>query len=70
MTTEKEIGIKKIVLVKHGGPDRLMIETTMPPAVYPYDHNATLILEVAKGSGESYCRDNFSGVAVEVIDEK
>lgn len=59
--------ITKVTVIKQSGTDQLRIETTLPLGVYPYKgFPQTLSLEVTKGMGEQYVRDNFK-IEPEVI---
>lgn len=56
-----QIDIKEIiVLEREHGMDKLIIHTTnLPPTVYPYDQQGSLVMDVAKGDGVQYVRNNF-----------
>lgn len=58
-----------IVLVSENGMDKVIINTDLPPTVYPWTDAASLILNVAKGQGEQYVIKNFA-VKPEVINCK
>lgn len=53
------IEITRIDLLKHRGPDRLLLHTRLPEGCYPFVGEATLSLEVAAGTGEEYAARNF-----------
>ena len=60
-------GITKITVLEHSGMDQVRIETTLPYGVYPYkDHPQVLKMDVSKGMGVQYVRDNF-GFEPEVL---
>ena len=45
--------------------DLIYLDTNLPSGIW-----ASLLLEVAKGGGESYCAKNFPGIPVTVINTK
>lgn len=55
----------KVLIAKHG-PDLVIVETDLPPTVFPYKENATPRFEVAKGQGADYVRTHL-GIEPEVI---
>ena len=63
------IDIKEIiVLVREHGMDKLIIHTNdLPPTVYPYDEQGSLVMDIAKGNGAQYARDVFK-IEPKVID--
>lgn len=50
---------KVIVIQQQHGVDKLIIRTTLPSTVYPWDEPAHFLLDVVKGGGAQYCRDVF-----------
>ena len=55
-----------LVLSRQCGTDRVLIYTDLPSTVYPYDEPATIVLDVAKGSGIDYVIQNF-GITPESV---
>jgi hypothetical protein len=62
-----QITIKSATVVMSAGTDLVILETDLPPAVWPFEHQPSPRFEVAKGFGEQYVKDNF-GLEPEVID--
>lgn len=60
--------IKVIVIKQRCGMDRLIIRTSLPSTVYPYDEPAHFLLDVAKGDGAQYAREVFK-IEPEIIPE-
>lgn len=59
--------ITKVTVIQQSGTDEIRVETTLPLGVYPYEgYSQVLRLEVSKGMGVQYVRDNFQ-VEPEVI---
>jgi hypothetical protein len=62
------IKVTKICLIKSKeAPDELLLHTTLPNGMYPFNGNATITLQVAKGMGEKYCDENFERVELEIV---
>lgn len=59
--------ITEILIIHGSGPDKIFLETRLPNGMWPYNGNATLRLEVASETGESYCRRHFSMVPIRKI---
>lgn len=55
-----------LVIERQCGTDRVLIYTNLPSTVYPYDEPATMVLDVAKGSGVAYVTENF-GITPESV---
>lgn len=59
--------ITKITVLTGSGTDQIRLETSLPLGVWPYkDYPQTLRMEVSRGMGEEYVRENF-GIEPEVI---
>lgn len=54
------------VITSDCGIDKVIIETDLPPTVFPFKENAHFVLHVCKGDGEKYVIDNL-GIIPEVI---
>lgn len=64
-----QIDINKVIVIQQrSGMDKLIIRTTLPSTVYPYDEPAHFLLDVAKGNGAQYSRDVFK-IEPEIIPE-
>jgi hypothetical protein len=64
---EMKVEIASITLVVGTHGDTAYLETDLPPSLYP-PSPVCLKLEIARGRGVKYIRDNFPGVSLEVID--
>lgn len=53
------IDVGKITVLSGFGTDKIIIETDLPNGIYPYTGNATVTLEVARGTGIDYVRKQF-----------
>ena len=60
-----EVGSIKILRMPYGC-DHVSLETNIPNGAYPYDGFVSLNIDVARGSGEKYCAENFPGIPVSV----
>ena len=59
--------ITNVTVIQQSGTDEVRIDTTLPLGVYPYkDYPQVLRLEITKGMGVQYVRDNL-GVEPEVL---
>ena len=58
-----QIEITKIVCVslKHGG-DTTYLHTTLPCGTWPFEGNSILKLDLARGTAQKYCEENFPSV--------
>lgn len=57
---ELSFNVNRVVVIERQcGTDRVLIYTDLPSTVYPYDEPATMVLDVAKGSGVAYVIENF-----------
>ncbi len=54
------MNILSIIILQGVGPDKLMIEVDKPHGCHPYKGNACVRMDVAAGTGEQYCLDNFN----------
>lgn len=57
---------KSATLLLTHATDKLQIDTDLPYAVWPYEGQQTLNMEIAKGEGLEYCRKNF-GIEPRII---
>lgn len=57
-----------VLLIQHHGSDMIYVETTLPPAVWPFEEPAALKFEIARGTGQKYLQEAFPGVDIKVID--
>jgi hypothetical protein len=55
------------VLIQAHGPDLVIVETNLPPAIYPFTENTSPRFEVARGQGAQYVRNNLS-IEPEIIE--
>jgi len=56
--------VKRITIVR-SGTDKVILHVDLPEGCYPYEGDATLIMNVAQGDGLKYCLDHFPGVSIE-----
>ncbi len=63
-----EVTITKIITVRSMGSDTVYLHTTLPMGVWPFEGNASLKLDVARGHAEKYVAENFPGIEHTVID--
>lgn len=61
------VEITKITIIRTGGTDKIALETNMSNGLFPYTGNATLYLDVAKGTAEEYIYNNFGDIEFELI---
>lgn len=61
--------ITSITIIKNGGADLVLLQTTLPSAVWPYEGSQSLSFQCAHGSGETYCAWHFPGIPVSTVDE-
>jgi hypothetical protein len=62
------INITSITIIERKNfSDTVVLHTTLPGAVWPYDEPNCMRFEAAKGSGVKYCDFNFHGIPVTVI---
>jgi len=57
-----EINIKQVdVIEREHGTDRVIVHThNLAPTVYPYDQLGSFVMDIRKGGGAQYVRDNFN----------
>lgn len=59
--------ITRVLVIEQHGTDLVRLETDLPLAVFPYDGSPQMLsMEVSKGMGVQYVRDNFD-IEPEVI---
>ena len=63
------IEVKSITLSISYAADKLYLELNLPPAIWPFDHNPKAMMEITKGQGIQYCKDNFPNLELKVIKE-
>ena len=63
-----QLNITKITIIKGDGSHYIYLTTDLPSAVWPFRGNADMILHCAYGTAEEYCKKNFPGVPVEIIE--
>ncbi len=61
------IEVTNICIVATGGTDAVLIDTTLPQGVWPFNGTATVKLDVARNQGEEYVKKNFPGVPYRVV---
>lgn len=64
------MNIKKITIILGCGTDKCILHTDLPPNVWPFTQNATVVLEVVHDYGEKYVKENFKNIPYEVIDSR
>lgn len=63
-----KIEITDIIIIYTSGTDCVILNTKLPAATWPFEGNATLKLETAKHTGETYCQKNFPGIPFKIIE--
>jgi len=63
-----QLNVTEVVIIKTTSTDLLRIRTGLPQAVWPYKGEAWIGMEVAKGKGEEYTKQNFPGVPFTIIE--
>lgn len=59
--------IKSIVILRGKyGPDKLMFETDIQSAQWPFTGTQPIYTDVASGHGEAFCEKNFAGIPVKL----
>jgi len=62
-----KVDIKDIVILRGSyGPDKLIFQTEIPSAQWPFKGTHDLYTDVASGQGEMFCKENFPGVSFKV----
>lgn len=62
--------ITKITILLTNSTDKLVIQTSLPCATWPYEGFASLSMEIAHGQGIEYCLKHFPNFTPEIIDCK
>lgn len=55
-----------VILRGQYGPDKLLFQTEIPSAQWPFKGTQDLYTDVATGQGEMFCKENFPGVPFKV----
>jgi len=57
-----EINVKRVdVIERENGTDKVIVHThNLAPTVYPYDELGSFVMDIRKGYGAQYVRDNFN----------
>ena len=55
-----ELEVDSVTIVTGHGSDHIMINTTIPNAIWPFNGGQMLKAEAAAGSGAQWVRDNFN----------
>jgi len=62
------IDVKEICIVTGSGSDKILMETSMPEAAFPFEKSGQMItLEAAKGTGLSYVQTMWPNVPIRVV---
>jgi hypothetical protein len=64
-----KLEIVAATLVTGRGADELILFTTLPCGTWPYEDEAHVRMEVAKGRGKAYAEKWFSEVPLTIIDK-
>ena len=63
-----EIKIRAITILLTDGTDRISFKTELPTPYPEMKYPADLRMDARRGYGEQYCRENFPGIPIEIID--
>lgn len=59
--------VKNILVLRFSmSADRVVLNTSLPEAMYPFTDKLTLEFSAARGTGVEYCEKHFPGVPVEL----
>lgn len=61
------IEITGAVLVTGRGPDKVYLQTRLPPCIWPFSVPPTVTLEIAAGQGEVYLKSNFPDLNFHIV---
>jgi hypothetical protein len=61
------IEITRIQILTGSGADQVLLHTKLPSGIFPFTGFTSLSLEVAAGSGETYVKEHFFGIPVEIV---
>lgn len=68
--TITSIEVTRIGLIKTNTTDTVFIETTLPPAIWPFEEPATMKVGVARGKAEDWLQEAFPDVEYDVVDAR
>jgi len=67
MTVRQTIEIESVTIVTSHGTDVILINTTLPNSVWPFEGGTTLKVEAAAGTGEKWLHENFTEIAPDMV---
>ena len=63
-----KIEIKSVEIIRLGyGMDRIVLNTDLPQGSHPFEGNESVLMFIACGAAEEYCKKNFPDIEVRVI---
>ena len=65
---EVSMKINRIVIIQGMGTDRVMLETDLPEACWPYDNKLSITFNAAQDTGPEYIALHFPNIPIEVVE--
>jgi hypothetical protein len=65
--TKPYIEITKITILQNFATDEILMETTLPSGIYPYNDNSYVKMQVTHNQGPNYCKIYFPEIIPEII---